>query len=186
MEFPKLPTCINRWYVDEIKKYIDNSFPDENQNLFCYTMKNYNILIIMKKLEDTQTNEERESVRQIMTASHKANKLLVLKLINVRNGEECDNQLDESIYSSTYNYVYKKNKIIGEDNYDINNLIGIYYYKSIEPLIYWFGLRGGTFIEYYINGNKKQQTAYSPNGTKYGYSVIYNENGIPIKEDCYL
>jgi hypothetical protein len=93
-------------------------------------------LVIMKKRPDSKTNENRKNIFDPFHAKYRADKLYVLKIINVNNIEETVDSIFHKHLTFGYNAIYTVGSIVESDNYDkdIREICtnGIHYYKSFE------------------------------------------------------
>lgn len=117
-------------------------------------------LVILKKLDDTRTNEERKSVSNKLFAKHRADKLLVVAIINV-------NDLSSEPTSITNKYrdittVYEVGKITYSESFDQNvaNICsnGIHYFRKIDRAYFYEEIPKSFFgvgLNWYSSGNIK-------------------------------
>jgi antitoxin component YwqK of YwqJK toxin-antitoxin module len=174
----------------------------------CYKSCSVEWIVVMKKLIDTITNEERESVKNKLFAKHRANKLLVIEIRNKYNKTNI-----KEIFSSCYKKKIKY--IVGEiieEEFDknINNVCsaGIHYFLSEERAFHYErkehytgvykmwkddgrifgkcmfnnGIFEGQCIEYHKNGKKKAEYEYKKNKIN-GLYIEWYDNGY-IKIIC--
>lgn len=108
-----------------------------------HTNKNTQYLVILEKLDDTITNENREYVANTFYATFRADKLKVVAIIDTN---EFSNTKSCILSSFRINYkcvvtIYEVGEIVYPDYFDpdINNLYsnGIHYFKTIEPAYYY-------------------------------------------------
>jgi len=156
---------------DLIKSRCSIDIPEEEQHLLCYKNVNLHFIIIMKKILPTEndmgtiTNEQRTSIKNINTCKCRANKLLVLKIVNYLTGEELNEIINNNcIHISTdiKTTTYIKNEIVYPDYFDTKPEIicgaGIHYYNSLEPCIF---IKRPAILNYKYNGNLR---TYRANG----------------------
>jgi len=143
----------------------------------------------MKKLSDTITNECR-NVIDIKHAKYRANKLKVIKIINIFSLCSVKKITHHPYYSDTIT-VYQKNTIVYPDAYDLNLdeycSHGIHYYKSIEAAYYHDIPENnyiGQWIEYSDDGIKYVHNII--NGEHNNQSISYHPNGIVRSIETYL
>lgn len=164
-------------------------------------------LVILKKLEETQTNEDRAFVSDTNCAKFRANSLKVIKIINttkpnfiktkiVNVCRDIETEYKVGDIVEPHLYEYDKNVICGG---------GIHYFKTLEPAYFygkciqnvitgplreWYdngqlyikgqrenGKEEGEWIEYYENGNIREKTQYN-NGEIVGERTAWHQNGI--------
>lgn len=121
-------------------------------------------LVILEKLEDTKTNENRRNISNIKHAKFRANKLKVVEIINT-NKPNLTKKIITNEYMSEKGYQslrtrYKKGCIAESEDYDenIDNVCsnGLHYFKTIDTA-YFYGSypknHTGLMCAYYDNGN---------------------------------
>jgi len=180
---------------DLIKSRCCVNIPEQEQYLLCYKNVNLHFIIIMKKILPTEndfgtiTNEQRNSVINISTCKCRANKLLVLKIVDYLTGEEFDKMINKNqfyISPDIKTTTYIKNEIVYPDYFD-NNLdiicgAGIHYYNSLDPCIFsrYESIRtykyNGKLKIYCEDGGLKEDLNFI-NGKKHGICQIYNNRG---------
>jgi len=146
---------INNITFEKLKELCSVDIPEDEKQFLCYgnSFPHTNIIKIMKKIYGTMTNESRTNIKNVKNAICRADKLLVLKIIDVFTGieydeiledfdeipegheelDELDDLLLELYIPSTI--LYKKNKIAISHNFDTNleNIgSGIRYVNSLE------------------------------------------------------
>src|SRR5438128_1956435 len=91
-------------------------------------------IVVLKKLDDTKTNESRKDIVDPMYAKFRANKLMVVRIYNKHTGEEV-NSIKNSVYH-TKKITYTCNEVVEVTNYDGNVdeicSTGIHYFKCEE------------------------------------------------------
>lgn len=119
-------------------------------------------VIILKKLNNTITNEVRDNVKDHNFALFRGNTFYVKKIFNKYEPSKTMSFLDTNIQCLS-GMKFIKNQIVAYNSFDynLNNIYGdgIYYYKSVEPAFY----RGNTTHEcksWYHNGLKKMMKVY--------------------------
>ena len=158
---------------EECKEYLNNP---EYVYKFCS-----DCIVIMQKLQDTITNENRINVRNQLYAKFRANKLFVVKIINIDNMKYID-----EIINNYYDIkiIYKCNEIVVPDKFDedIDKVCssGIHYFKSIDPAFYYRDKPPkdftGKWIRWYENGNKRNECEYI-DGKETGKCIELYEDG---------
>jgi antitoxin component YwqK of YwqJK toxin-antitoxin module len=126
-ELKRLLHECKRYVNDEMYVYIScKNFPMTEKNV----LKKW--LIILKKVEDTLTNESRENIKDTKNALYRANKLKVIKIINVVNPNVTKRKMTHK--HDIIKTKYEVNKMIESKSYtsDINIVLGdgIYYFKT--------------------------------------------------------
>lgn len=150
-------------------------------------------LVILKKLDETQTNEGRliknEDIKKNSSyAKFRANKLMVIKIINIYN-QKITRKFIVNIFIDVKNYsskhiTYNVGEVVVPDFYDenINKICsgGIHYFKTIVAAYYFRDVPNkytGIWIEWFDNGVKRLEGKYS-NGERDGIWKEWNETGI--------
>jgi hypothetical protein len=133
-------------------------------------------IIVMRKLDDTITNESRLSVRSSTYAKHRANKLEVLLIIDMYYGTTTEKSI-----VNRFNY-YSRSKLSGQiskcTNYVVGSIVepdtfdndlenvcsnGIHYFKSLERA-YYYGinlcLHNGPYKNWRDNGELCEKSNY--------------------------
>lgn len=143
-------------------------------------------LVVMKKLDDTKTNEGRKNIVNKDCAKFRANKLLVVKIINI-NKPSLSKKYIVNKYQDYKSIRYEVGKIVIPNEYDENienvNSGGIHYFRTILPAFYRRDTPddySGNSIEWYENGQKESEGLYV-DGYKFGKWTKWYENG--QKED---
>jgi hypothetical protein len=162
--FTENPNCVYKKCVDY--------FSEDNSRKW---------LIVLEKLDDSETNEARDNVMDKKCAKFRANKLKVLKIINV-NKPRFTKKYILSTYADTM-IQYTVGEIVYPDYYDknINNVCsgGIHYFNTVEPAYFYDGYpsgHNGSFCEYYDNGLKRLE-GYLSDGKKSEDIKYWRENG---------
>jgi len=101
-------------------------------------------LIVLEKLEDTKTNEDRKDIADKRYAKYRANKLKVVKIFDINNFNEIINHIVNVHIQFSYGNEadgeivtqYKEGEIVYPNKYDedIDNVCssGIHYFKEID------------------------------------------------------
>lgn len=139
--------------------------------------------------DSTQTNESRNEIIDKSSAKFRANKLKVLKIINVNNLKSISTIINKY---KTKTLKYKVGEIVESKHYDeeINNICsdGIHYFKTLIPAYYYRhvpDMYTGKWITYYDNGQKESEGKYY-NEQKTGYWITWYENGQKETEGNYI
>lgn len=139
-------------------------------------------LVILQKIEDTVTNEDRLGVMDPECAKFRANKLLVVMIINIHNPS-----VEKVKIVNTYcgkEITYEIGEISEADDFDKNlNEVctsGIHYFNTLAPAYYYrtkieSGYTGH-WIEYNENGQKTVEKEYL-NGLCSGHWIYYDGYG---------
>lgn len=134
------------------KKYITNPS-------FVYKSCCKEWIVILEKMEDTMTNEQRSNVSNHLHASFRGNKFRVANIIHKFNLQQIP--MIENSYFVANKLLYKVGEIILSNAYDpdINHISsnGIHYFLTIDTA-YYFELDelktySGMFINWFPNGN---------------------------------
>lgn len=166
------------------KFVIDHNYTGNNNYVFKSCQIKW--IIILQKLNDTITNENRNDIYDIETASFRANKLKVICIVNKFNPKININKIINSIYTKK-NITYTVNEIVCVDDYDmdINNIYssGIHYYKSLDPAFYseldLYKKYIGNFFSYHNNG-RIEVNGFIINGNFFGERKYYDDCGFHI------
>lgn len=166
------------------KKYVYWIVQD-NLTTKCENDKKW--LIVMEKLRDTKTNEDRKDVKNSDFALFRASKLKVIRFINID-----DPDFKDKVVIDTNIRRYVINRVITHSEYDpiIDNIEsgGLYYYNTIEAAYYARNRPDnytGKWVKFYRNGNKQAETEFL-NGVYTGHWIIYFETGIKQLEGDYV
>jgi antitoxin component YwqK of YwqJK toxin-antitoxin module len=143
-------------------------------------------LILMKKLKDTRTNEERKNVMNENYTKFRADKLAVIFIINVNNPFETTKTMIHKFDDTEC--LYEVDTIVEADYYDDDVRIvcshGIHYFKTIEPAYYYRDIPIGyigKWRKWYDNGAKKsEQILTTESGS--GHMTMFYANGIKMTE----
>uniref|UniRef100_A0A6C0ECH9 Uncharacterized protein n=1 Tax=viral metagenome TaxID=1070528 RepID=A0A6C0ECH9_9ZZZZ len=138
-------------------------------------------IVALKKLKDTITNESRKGIYNPLFAKFRADKLKVIKIVDIVTLEslKCVNNY---IYDKSIEY--KLNKIVEEPDFDKNLdricAKGIHYFKTLDPAYYFSfcplvdnNKYTGSIIKYDDNGLKKRETNW-----KKGKQIGKTENNM--------
>jgi antitoxin component YwqK of YwqJK toxin-antitoxin module len=109
-------------------------YPSEEGYVFASCSREW--IIVLLKLGNTKTNEERSNVINPMFAKFRADKLLVVDIIHkVFPNNTINETTNRNVFGSIYES-YKKGEIIEVQNFDndLENIDGngIYYFKSLD------------------------------------------------------
>src|ERR1700757_3705433 len=108
---------IKKNHLDKLKDFCNNFIVEKDKNQYVY--KNCsNCIVIMKKLPDTQTNEDRQDVKDMNYAKFRADKLFVVAIVTVapdRNLTSIDSIKNDN-YATTI--LYKIDTVVQPNNYD--------------------------------------------------------------------
>jgi antitoxin component YwqK of YwqJK toxin-antitoxin module len=144
-------------------------------------------IVVLKKLEETLTSEERNNVIDPQHAKFRANKLEVLCIFSKSNPDEQLESVNNTIYKKRQ-LTYSVGEIISVDDYDANvdNICaqGIHYFKSVTAAYYYkLSKRNftGTYIKYHDCGNVMSEREYV-NGVKCGKWIEWYRNGNKLIE----
>jgi antitoxin component YwqK of YwqJK toxin-antitoxin module len=143
-------------------------------------------IVILKKLEDTKTNESRVDVKNSIYAKFRANKLFVVDIIH-KLTDQTTNEITNSVY--TYRKItYKKGEIVEIYDFDTNlNDIcssGIHYFQKADAAFYYELPVNytGLYKEWYDNGQLEIECAYK-NGILNGTYQLWYGNG-QLEMEC--
>lgn len=140
-------------------------------------------IVILEKLKDTITNENRNDIIDKKTAKFRANKLKVCHIFNKFNIYSKLNRITNSYYNKNI-VTYIVGEIVYPDIYDTNISAilsnGIHYYNSIIPALHLeldtlFSYTG-IIMSFHANGRTHSSGNYI-DGKKHGTWTEYFENG---------
>lgn len=146
-----------RYSLDSIVKKYKSFIKPEHVYKICRGKDTNKWIVIMKKLPDTITNEDRKNVYNRHYAKFRANKLRVIKIINIFSLKSVKKITHNPICSGVET-IYQKNYIVLPDKYDESEKVcthGIHYYKSISAAYYYDNPEDdyvGKWIESYDDG----------------------------------
>lgn len=142
--------------------------------------------IVMKKLPETTTNEQREDVVDADHAKFRASILQVELIVNIEDINDRPNQILNSHHAHKTMYTVGENIVPSHEFYDDIDKVcagGISYFKTIEmactynrhPYTY---LRNVDYVEnwtsWYKNGQKRIEYTYDG---QFGYLTTWHKNG---------
>jgi antitoxin component YwqK of YwqJK toxin-antitoxin module len=133
-------------------------------------------IVIFAATQNTITNEERETVKNILFAKHYANELLVIKIIHKFKKSSIYGIHDFDFEPITF----KVGEITKANKFDEDH--GIHYFKTKEPAyLYDFDclvskFNKFTYKEWFVNGNLKYEIQYK-NGVRDGVALAFHEDG---------
>ena len=145
--------------VEELLKQLTDKLVDYiNDKKYVYKTCG-DFIVVLEKLEDTITNENRSNVSQIddnrLYAKYRANKLLVKEIINKYDLTNCE--VVESNYCS--NTKYKINENVYPNDFDTNLekvcSFGIHYFLKLVRAFYYnieTEIMNGEYLEWYDDG----------------------------------
>jgi hypothetical protein len=150
-------------------------------------------VVILEKLSDTITNEQRDDVVNPSYAKFRANKLRTVKIIH-----KLDNSKEINLVQNTYHdkkITYIVGEIVHVEDYNwSDNVIcgaGIHFFRSYKAA-YFFEFfteitknYTGKYYDWFNNGSKWCKGYYS-NGKKSGPWIIWHKNGHKFSEVNYL
>jgi antitoxin component YwqK of YwqJK toxin-antitoxin module len=142
-------------------------------------------IVVLKKLEDTKTNESRVDVKDSLYAKFRADKLLVVDIVHKFFDQTID-EITNSAYSNK-TIKYKKGEIIEVFNFDKDLdavcAPGIHYFKSAKAAIYYeLIIENGPNKSWHENGQLHIECAYK-NGKEDGLYKEWYANG-QLEEEC--
>lgn len=182
-------------YELENEKYIQNfkyQYPQYfSDNSYVFKSCQTNYIVILKKDQTTKTNEKRFNISSSKCAKLRANKLLVVNIINKFDPSETLNSITNSIYKdSQKDYVIGK-IITSRWNSDLSiiNTEGIHYFNTIEPAFYselFFLTKkfGGKWYDWHDNGQMRCELIYNINNDLIS-AIYWSENGTIVLNEVY-
>jgi antitoxin component YwqK of YwqJK toxin-antitoxin module len=169
----------------EYKQYIDDP-------MHVYKSCDDTWLVIMRKLLDTITNEGRDNVEDANYAKFRANKLKVIKIINLTDGSlinSIENRFDHSSVTYAIDTIVFPNRYDMDKNKICTN--GIHYFKTLDAAFYYqVSLYNqpnftGVWRSFHDNGNIFTEEMYI-NGLLNGPFTEWNVYGIKTCEGEHL
>jgi hypothetical protein len=122
-------------------------------------------IVVLEKLSDTITNENRSNVSQIgddkLYAKYRANKLFVKQIINKYDLSKCEKVMSSYKITAEYEITaeYKIDETVYPDKFDINieNVCssGIHYFLNLKRAFYYnleIEIMNGEYLSWYENG----------------------------------
>lgn len=159
---------------------------DPNDQNYVYKLCLNKWLIILQKLPDTITNENRYDINNMKYAKFRANKLKVILIISIIN---FNTDVTKNIVDTIINYYnnistqYTVNKIVYSNSFDqnLNNICttGIHYFKTLKPALYfkkYSNNYSGIWMSWHNNGRIALKMNII-NGKKSGKYETWNTNG---------
>jgi len=170
---------------------IRQKYPD---NTGQYLFKSCQIywIVVLKKTNRTITTQSRlpldDPNRQF--AKYRANKLMVVDIINKFNPNETTDEISNSYYMNHTTKYIKGNIVIPDSFHRHTDEVcssGIHFYETIDCAFYLelIKVENGKWTEWYENGQKKEEAEYL-NGKQNGKWTGWYENGQIGYEGEYL
>jgi antitoxin component YwqK of YwqJK toxin-antitoxin module len=153
-------------------------YPSDKEHVFKSCSREW--IVILEKLEDTHTNENRCDIVDPLYAKFRANKLKVVNIIHKFKNQEID-KIQNSVYSDK-KITYKKGEVIEDENFNVNieNVCapGIHYFKSKEAAFYYEipDNYTGRYNQWYQNGQRYIECVFK-NGKLDGLYKEWHGNG---------
>jgi len=173
--------------IDAIRqKYCDNT------GKYLFKSCGINWIVVLKKVNGTITNKLRLPSNDLYRkfAQYRANKLMVVDIINKFNPNETINEISNTLYKNHIIKYIKKN-IAVPDSFDKNtNEVcsnGIHFYENIDCAFYLEleKIENGKWTLWHENGQKSSEGEYI-NGEKNGKWTIWHQNGQKSVEGEYI
>jgi antitoxin component YwqK of YwqJK toxin-antitoxin module len=168
----------------ELLNQLSDKYPSDAGYVFKSCSINW--IVVLKKLQDTKTNESRYNVKNSMYAKFRANKLLVVDIMHKFNDESIGKITNCSYEDKTI--TYKKCKTVEVSDFDenINNICtpGIHYFKSPEAAFYYelINVENGICKKWYENGQLHSEGTFKGNKLN-GSCKNWYRNG-KLQEEC--
>jgi len=109
-----------------------------NNNQYIYKRCNNNLIVIMKKLKETFTNEERKNIVDSQYAKYRGTEFKIILIFDSMN-LSTTSLFGESHYNKTF--IYTIGSIVKEKYFDYNIetvcTIGIHYFNNIIAAYYY-------------------------------------------------
>lgn len=168
-------------YKDE--KYVYKKCNDE------YNNSSREWLVVLEKLPETKTNEERVNVIDKNCAKFRGDKFKVVKIINVNDSTIQKTKIVNSFEG--HKVTYEVNGIVRAEKFNQNiNIVcssGIHYFKTIPPAYFFAEIPNnftGIFCSWYENGTKQLEGEYV-DGKPLGKYTYWDEDGTKMCEGMY-
>jgi len=170
--------------IEELLKQLTDELVDYiNDKKYVYKTCGSHI-VVLEKLPDTITNENRSNVSQIgdnkLYAQYRANKLMVKKIINKYDLTKCANVVSNWRENKTE---YKINENVYPNNFDadLENVCsnGIHYFLKLERAFYYYlimEIENGEHLSWHENGQIYEKYNYV-NGKLNGEYLEWYDNG---------
>jgi len=149
-------------------------------------------IVVLEKLPDTITNENRSNVSQIgddkLYAKYRADKLLVKQIINKNDLKKCN-----VVMSSCYEIKteYKINENVYPDNFDTDLKkvcsSGIHYFLNLERAFYYcikLENMNGEYLDWHDNGVLHKKCSWVDGKINGEYFRWYNDGQMYVKTNC--
>lgn len=156
LKFEYLKKMCSKYDVNHVYKKCNDEYDDS-------------WIIVLEKMHDTNTNENRIDIRNIATAKYRANKLKVVDIINMNTPSITKKEIISTYHPKCDNKKtkYKVGDIVYPDYYDpfIENVCsnGIHYFRKIEAAYFYGDMPDNYF------GNV---TVFHDNGGTYSEGLI--------------
>jgi antitoxin component YwqK of YwqJK toxin-antitoxin module len=142
-----------------------------------------NYIVVLEKLPDTITNENRFNVSENgdnkLYAKYRANKLLVKKIIHKYHLTNCEKVMSNRCHKIEY----KINETVYPDKFDDNLETvcssGIHYFLNLKPAFYYnleIRFMNGEYLSWYDSGELFEKCNYI-DGKKIGEYLKWHQNG---------
>jgi len=176
--------------IDELLQKISDELVDYiNNKKYVYKTCD-DFIVVLEKLKDTITNENRSNVSQIsdnkLYAKYRANKLLVKKIINKYELTNCEKVMSNGYKIKTE---YKINETVYPNKFDndLENVCssGIHYFLNLKSAFYYgivMNNMNGKYLSWYDDGQIKIKCNYV-DGKLNGEHLRWYENG-QMYEKC--
>jgi hypothetical protein len=138
----------------ELIKQLNNMYIENND--FVYKSRD-DWIIIMKKNDNTITNENRDDVVNSSHALFRGNKFFIVKIFNKYDPHITTSYVkQDGLCLKNTKYIEGKSLSCDIYDYNLNNIHGegIYYFKTIEPAFY-LDNKTKSHKSWHYNGNKK-------------------------------
>ena len=143
-------------------KAIEEFLNDNNNNIVFKSANK--CVIVLRRTDNTETNEKRDNVVDKRYAKYRGSEFLVIAIIYKFTGEKRN-----EVYNSYYKdkkMLYKQGEIIRVDDFDINLdkicAPGIHYFRDHEAAFYYEldKVDNGEYKSWYKNGQLRDQYIY--------------------------
>jgi antitoxin component YwqK of YwqJK toxin-antitoxin module len=147
-------------------------------------------LVVMKKIKETKTNEDRSKVIYFNNAKFRENKLKDIKIFNKNNPDKTKKMIINEYENKKLRYTV--GRIVKIDDYDEDIEIvcsnGIHYFKTLEPAYYYGDMQKNytcKWIRLYEDGRNIDEGDYI-DGKKSGHWICWYYNGQKAMEGDYI
>ena len=177
---------INCDFNSDISKYLNDV---NGIYKSCVYKSCFNHIVVLEKLENTQTNECRTNIVNIPFAKYRGDKFIVRDIIHKFDNNNKVQLIKNSNYDSTITYELGKEIQSDKFDNDLNNICsnGIHYFLNIKCAFYYSlnKIENGEHLLWYDNGRQLIQCTYVE-GNLDGEYLQWHNNGQQWKKYTYI